>query len=78
MPINEGEYTTVTFPVKFESDVIIPFAIVNYRMESRQGYNDFYLGIAYPTKENFALTLEAATSSYSTRYTAAYWFAIGR
>lgn len=78
MPSSEGDYTTVTFPVNFKSNVIIPFAIVNYRMESRQGNNDFYLGVAYPTKENFALTLEAATSSYNTKYTVAYWIAIGR
>lgn len=78
LPYQEGNYTTVTFPVNFKSDVIIPFAIVNYRMESRQGNNDFYLGVAYLTKENFALTLEAATSSYNTEHCAAYWIAIGR
>ena len=78
MPYWEGEYTTVTFPIKFESDVIIPFAIVNYRMKSRQGNNDFYLGVAYPTKENFAITLEAATGSYNTERCAAYWIVIGR
>lgn len=78
LPYQEGNYTTVTFPVNFKSDVIIPFAIMNYRMESRQRDNDFYLGVAYPTKENFAITLEAATSSYNTEHCAAYWIAIGR
>ena len=78
LPYQEGNYTTVTFPVNFKSDVIIPFAIVNYRIDIRQGYNDFYLGVAYPTKENFALTLEAATGSYNTEHCAAYWIAIGR
>lgn len=78
LPYQEGSYTTVTFPVNFKSNVIIPFAIVNYRMESRQRDNDFYLGVAYLTKENFALTLEAATGSYNTEHCAAYWIAIGR
>lgn len=50
---------------------------MNYRMESRQRDNDFYLGVAYPTKENFAITLEAATGSYNTEHCAAYWIAIG-
>ena len=78
LPSDEGAYTTVTFPVNFKSNVIIPLAIVNYRMESRQGNNDFYLGVAYPTKENFAITLEAATGSYNTEHCTAYWIAIGR
>lgn len=69
------------FPIQFIKSAIIPLVSINYKRlgsNRAQTSNDFSIGTADVSTNNFRITLEAFSNSYDPTNALVYWLVVGR
>lgn len=81
LPRFETDETTISFPIQFIKSAIIPLVSINYKrlgFNRAQTSNDFSIGTADVSTNNFRITLEAFSNSYDPTNALVYWLVVGR